>query len=123
YSTQYSHDSAAVMWGLPSLGRWSRHIHVVAPRASGGRSQGQVKRHCVGGDADGVDIDGLMVTSLARTLVDTGCTSSFLRAVTMIDAGLRAPKDGELRHQLGITAPSKTELLSLLDSLRPAAGS
>ena len=122
-STQFSHDSAAVMWGLPSLGSWSGEIHVLAERASGGRSQSRVRRHCVGEEAGAPEIDDLRVTSLARTLVDTGCTSSFLRAVGMIDAGLRTPKEGELRHQLGATASTKAELLGLLDSLLPRRGS
>lgn len=122
-STQFSHDSAAVMWGLPSLGRWSGGIHVLTPRATGGRSQGTVKRHCVGEEASAHEIDDLRVTSLARTLVDTSCTNSFLRSIGMIDAGMRAPEKGELRHQLGVTAPTKDELLNMLDSLLPCRGS
>jgi hypothetical protein len=122
-STQFSHDSAAVIWGLPSLGSWSGDVHVLAPRASGGRSMVNVKRHCVGEEEVAPEIDDLTVTSLARTLVDTACTSSFLRAIGMIDAGLRTPEKGELRHHLGATAPASAELLALLDSLLPRSGS
>jgi hypothetical protein len=122
-STQFSHDSAAVMWGLPSIGNWSGDVHVLAPRASGGRSMVNVKRHCVGEDNRAAEIDDLTVTSLARTLVDTACTSSFLRAIGTIDAGLRAPEKGELRHHLGAAAPTSAELLDLLHSLLPRGGS
>ena len=122
-STQFSHDSAAVMWGLPSLGSWSGDVHVLAPRASRGRSMVNVKRHCVGEEDGAPEIDDLTVTSLARTLVDTACTSSFLRAIGMIDAGLRTPEKGELRHHLGATAPARKELLDLLLLLLPRGGS
>ena len=122
-STQFSHDSAAVLWGLPSLGNWSRDVHVLAERAPGGRSRSQVKRHCVGEEAGVLEIDDLRVTSLARTLVDTSRTSSFLRAIGMVDAGLREPENGELRHELSSTTPTKGELLKLLDSLLPCGGS
>lgn len=122
-STQFSHDSAAVMWGLPSLGSWSADVHVLAPRASGGRSMVNVKRHCVGEEDSAAEIDDLTVTSLARTLVDTACTSSFLRSVGMIDAGLHPPEAGELRYSLGATAPTSAELLDLLHTLLPRNGS
>lgn len=123
HSTQFSHDSAAVMWGLPSLGKWSSDVHVLSPRATGGRSLGNVKRHCVGEESGNREIDGLRVTSLARTLVDTSCSSSFLRAVGMIDAGMREPEIGGLLHQLGVAAPTKAELFDTLDALLPLPGS
>jgi len=122
-STQFSHDSAAVMWGLPSLGPWSGAVHALAPQASGGRSATVLKRHCVGEEEGNWQIDGLRVTSLARTLVDVSCTSSFLRAVAMVDAGLRDTNSDNVRHALGLSSPTKAELLAILDSLLPRGGS
>lgn len=122
-STQYSHDSAAVMWGLPSLGAWSPNVHALVARASGGRSTAGLKRHGVGEEAGYFHIDDMRVTSLLRTLIDVSCTSSFLRGVGMIDAGLHALEIGGLRHQLGAEAATRAELLELLDSLLPRAGS
>ncbi len=122
-STQFSHDSAAVLWGLPSLGEWSRDVHSLAPRASGGRSATVIKRHCIGEEESDWRIDGVRVTSLARTLVDVGCSSSFLRAVGMIDAGLHAVRRGDVRGEMGVGAATKAELIEMLDSLLPLAGS
>lgn len=105
------------------MGAWSRHVHSLAPRASGGRSATVVKRHCIGEEEGDARIDGLRVTSLARTLIDVGCTSAFLRAVGMIDAGLHTPKSGDMRHELGTETPAKEDLLTTLDLLLPRAGS
>lgn len=118
---QFSHDSAAVLLGLPTLGSWSRSVHVLGPRASGGRSHTDIRRHCVGEDPTDLEIEGLRVTSLARTLIDVGCTSRFIRAVGMMDHGLREPKAGELREQ--IAAPTKEQLLELVAFLAPYRGS
>lgn len=120
---QFSHDSAAVLWALPTLGRWSRDVHVLSPRASGGRSHSSIRRHCVGEEGIETEIEGLRVTSLARTLVDVSCTSRFVRAVGMLDHALRQPQKGEFREQLGVSALTKAELVDLVASLVPYSGS
>lgn len=122
-TAQFSHDSAAVLWGLPTLGPWPKEVHVLSARASGGRSHGNIRRHCVGEEEPEAEIEGLRLTSLSRTLVDASCTSRFIRAVGMVDHGLRRPTEGEFRKQIGASTPTKQELLDLVASLAPYSGS
>ncbi len=58
---------------------------------------------------ENVLVDGLRVTSLARTLVDIGCAAPFLQAVAMIDVAMRR----------GVTAES---LLEELAYVQPGRG-
>lgn len=86
----FSHESAAVLLGIPILGRWPEHIHLIAERRTGGRSQRDVVRHCLGlADVPVVVVDGLAVTSPARTAFDIALTRSFAEAVVVTDAVLR----------------------------------
>ena len=85
----FSHASAAAMWRLPRVGSWPQKHHVVSDVAAGGRSSSIVVRHTVGLPADTVVIDGVEVTSLARTVVDIAATHSFGEGVTAADAALR----------------------------------
>jgi hypothetical protein len=93
----YSRATAAAIWRLPRIGTWPDVAHVVAPPASGGRSEGRLRRHAVG--AGKVDIvDGLRVTSLARTVVDVGRFDGFLNGVVAADHALRG---------IGLVAPRR----------------
>ena len=86
----YSHESAAVILGLPVLGAWPTQVHLIAERRSGGRSQLDVVRHCLGlEDVPTRLVDGLLVTSPARTAFDLALTRSFAAAVVVMDAVLR----------------------------------
>jgi len=87
-STQFSHDSAAVVWGLPSLGPWSDRVHHVVDPPHSGRSRVGCQRHAVGRDSEAVEREGVRITSLARTLFDVSTVTPFVRAVTMADAAL-----------------------------------
>jgi hypothetical protein len=107
----FSHDSAAAMWRLPSLGPWSPRVHVLADIASGGRSTPGIVRHGVGIDDAAVIIDDVKVSSLARTVLDIAMTSTFARAVAMIDDALRPPERGDFRF--GSAPLDKTELTDL----------
>lgn len=98
-------------------------MHTLGARATGGRSHGTIAVHSVGSDEPGFTVDGLRVTDLARTLIDVARTTTFARAVGMIDHGLRPPRPGELRFGLEPTPPTAAELHELLDSLLPIAGS
>jgi hypothetical protein len=61
------------------------------------------------------------VASLARTLVDVASSTSFLRAVGMLDDALRVPKKGEFRH--GLVPPvAKPELNELLETRASSRG-
>jgi hypothetical protein len=119
--TQFSHESAAAMWRLPSWGPWSDRIHELTPRRAGGNSRAGVLRHGLGLDPTSSVIDGVTVTSLARTLVDVACTTPFARAVTMVDDGLRPSRKGDARWGWG-EAPTKNTLIEVMDDLAPYRG-
>lgn len=87
--SQFSHDSAAAMYGLPSIGPWSSRLHQLGVSGAGPSPRSAIQRHRVGLDPNPFSIDGVTVTSLPRTLIDVARTSPFDRAVTMIDYALR----------------------------------
>lgn len=84
-----SHESAAAIWGLPLLGALPKDVHFLVERASGGRSDPGIRRHALGVDADDVTtVGGLLVTTLARTVVDLAASGSVYRAVAAADAAI-----------------------------------
>lgn len=93
----FSHHSAAALWRLPIVGHWPNQVHVIVGRSGGGRSSAAVARHTVGIPTNLETIDGLTVTTLARTVVDCAKLLAFGPAVAMADAALRRrahPIDG-----------------------------
>lgn len=107
HGTQFSHDSAAALYRLPSIGSWPQQVHELTVRSAGGTSRRGIRRHGLGLDDDPRLIGEVSVTSLARTIVDLSCTTSFVRAVAMADVALREPRVGEIRNELGVPAVSK----------------
>jgi len=91
-----SHWSATVLHGLPAVAQTLESVHVTAPKASGGRSYPGVAMHCVSlGDEDVVEIDGLLVTSLARTLIDIAASAAAISSVPALDQALHQDRWGE----------------------------
>lgn len=85
----FSHFAAAAIWGIRILGSWPTVVDVTLERASGGRSDGALRRHCTG--LTGVDVlekDGLLVTSPAQTVVDLARILPFADAVVAYDSAL-----------------------------------
>lgn len=117
---QFSHDSAAAMWRLPSLGPWPNLAHVSAPREAGGRSTALFTRHGVGLDPFATSIEGVRVSSLARALAEVATQRRFGRAVAMLDDGLREHDKTEYRH--GLAVPTKDEVLEQLGQLGKIPG-
>jgi len=91
----FSHLSAAVIWGLPSLAPWPDRVEVLADRDSGGRSRRGIVRHAVGLPDQCEVIDGHRVTSLVRTVVDAASILSFAGGVAMADFVMREARRGE----------------------------
>jgi len=87
--TVFSHHSAAALWRLPLVGRWPTRAHVTVPGASGGRSTKMLERHTVGVPQELVSIDGLLVSTLARTVADMAACTPFATGVAIADAALR----------------------------------
>ncbi len=81
----FSQSSAAALWRLPRIGPWPQRVDVLADVAKGGRSTPGIRRHSEG-VVDGDVIDGIPVTSLARTVVDLARLESWENAVVAADA-------------------------------------
>ncbi|GAA5205763.1 type IV toxin-antitoxin system AbiEi family antitoxin domain-containing protein [Microbacterium kyungheense] len=92
-----SHESAAAAHGLGLFRPDPTRVHVVVPVERPGAASAVVRHR---GELPGdeiVEINGLRVTSLARTVADVARTATFDQAVTIADAALRAqfvPKPG-----------------------------
>jgi hypothetical protein len=107
----FSHWTAAAAWNLPVLGDLPPDAHVLAVRSSGGRSDERLVRHCTGIPALTHHIDGLEVTTLARTVVDLARVAPFSAGVVAADAVLRGDPSG------GYSALSRDRLF---DEIGPA---
>lgn len=120
-----SHLSAAALHRLPLIGRWPATLHTTDPDATGGSSARFVTVHR-GHPLVPVEIEGLAVTSLARTLVDVAASSSFLVAVTMLDHALRIEQEraaaDALRRTPGAPLLVKSDLLAELERVNPRRG-
>jgi hypothetical protein len=85
-----SHWSAAAVLGLPAVGRRDDAVHFTVPRSTGGRSTPGVRRHQAARAVAETVVDGMRVTSVARTLVDIAREAGVLAAVCAGDAALRS---------------------------------
>jgi hypothetical protein len=109
-SVALSHWSAAALLALPMVGRRGSSIHVTHAPSSGGRSSRGVVRHASAGQVDVVVIDGVRVTSAARTVVDLARAGGLLAGVCAAD------------HALRESTTTTDELARQIDSLGCARG-
>lgn len=84
-----SHESAAALLGIPFVGAEPEKVHVAAGRAGGGRSSPGIQRHVVRPEPDITMVDGIAVTSPARTVVDLARSRSFVSGLVAVDHALR----------------------------------
>ncbi|MFE5409150.1 hypothetical protein [Microbacterium sp. NPDC056569] len=84
-----SHETAAAAHGLPLYRADRNRVHIIAPEARPGAAAGVIRHRGDLTDGEVVEIDGLQVTSLTRTVADVARTASFEQAVTVADAALR----------------------------------
>ncbi|MFH5824424.1 hypothetical protein [Georgenia sp. AZ-5] len=91
-----SHESAAVLLGLPVIGPWPDRVHVVEPLASGGRSTGMIFRHGVRELPRTVQAADIAVTNVARTVLDLARTRSFASGLAAADFALAVNRCTEL---------------------------
>ncbi|NNM48087.1 hypothetical protein [Knoellia koreensis] len=82
----FSHESAAVLLGLPRIGAWPDVVHVLADGRAGW--SGIVRRHTFEG-VEPIGHAGLRVTSPARTVVDLARCTGFTSALAAADHALR----------------------------------
>lgn len=114
-----SHQSAAVLWGLPSFGPWPQEVHFLTERANGGRSDPGVRKHALGIDLKDVVVrSDVLVTTPARTAVDLAATLDFASAVAAVDRVLYI-------DPFGFVPPLSTpeELLQTWQRMLPFRGS
>lgn len=124
----FSHESAAVVWGLPTW-RTPQVTHVRQGSRPSARRDRRVVRH--GGNVDPelvAEVNGLPVTGLTLTLVDCARTLPPLDALVVADAALRAGADrraalvmlGSLRGHAGVARAQG--LIELADDGAESAG-
>lgn len=102
-----SHWSAAAIHGLPLVGRRDDRVHVVRGPATGGRSEGDVVRHTVGGAVPHTLVGGVQVTTVARTVVDLARLVGVVAAVAAGDHALRegVTTRAEVAHEVAAVRP------------------
>lgn len=92
------HESAAVLWGMPTLGNWPDLVHVLTTLGAGTRTENGFRRHAaVLPVSDVVESDGVQLTGLGRTLLDIARDSPFAAAVAALDWALRPPRQSDLK--------------------------
>lgn len=85
-----SHTSAAALLGLPLYRTSPIRVHVTGRRTSGSvRASASVARHTAEISGDVVDIHGVRVTNLARTVADLVGRLPLTAAVALADAAMR----------------------------------
>ncbi|WP_158437867.1 type IV toxin-antitoxin system AbiEi family antitoxin domain-containing protein [Naasia lichenicola] len=81
-------ESAAAAWRLPTMEIGDR-VSICAQPADGGRSQGDVRRHPTELASTRIqEVDGFLVTGVARTACDLALANPFSDAVGTVDAAL-----------------------------------
>jgi hypothetical protein len=84
-----SHVSAAVLHGLPTWGMPTDRLTVTKARRSGGRVSRRLHSYTASlAPEEIVSVDGVPVTTVARTIVDLARTVSFESSVVAADAAL-----------------------------------
>lgn len=91
-----SHMSAAVLHGLPIWRDQLERVSIIRDRKGSGRERRYVRvRGMPLAAEDLATVDGIVTTSLARTVVDLACLLSTRRAVAVGDAALRQVEQTE----------------------------
>lgn len=116
----FSHDSAAALWNLPTIGP-HKAVHVFATDGRRRNSANGIIWHTAPlPESDVVEIDGVLVTSRVRTMLDLARSSTFMSAVTTLDAGLALAVSEE--NHAGAAETLRALLLERLDELGRAPG-
>lgn len=85
----YSHFAAAALWGIRIWGSWPTSVDVLVDRANGGRSSGRLRRNALGFEGrEVVELEGVLVTSPAQTVVDLCRRLPFVEGVVVADSAL-----------------------------------
>lgn len=91
----FSHQTAAVLLGVPLLGPPPHIVHATTSPLSRRRTRAGIGWHHLDLDHDDVDtVGGLEATSLRRTALDLARTTSFAAAVVSLDAVVSDTAEG-----------------------------
>lgn len=100
-----SHDSAALLHGIDLPGGVIQRVHVTWPASPGRRTTTNIRPHRGRVEPAHLQtIDGVLVTSAARTVFDIACSASLERAISAADSAL---------HQDLCTAAELADLLTV----------
>lgn len=109
-----SHESAALLWGLPHVGRRPEFVELADARGTAPRTRNGIRwRRTPYDPAEIVELDGFLVTGLAQTLVDLSCSRRFTNAVAAVDAALAGRLEGAWIPHVEVDA---TSLIDRLDA-------
>ncbi|MFG6279339.1 hypothetical protein [Microbacterium sp. 5K110] len=86
----FSHQTAAALHGLPLYRPDAQRVHVILDERRRGAMAQTVRHRGAVGPGDVVDLAGLRVTSMVRTMSDIARTCDFETAVCTLDGALRA---------------------------------
>lgn len=96
-----SHESAAVIHGLPIAERGLGPVQLTRAVGGHGRVQRNIRVHFGSLEPhDVTEVDGLRLTCLERTAVDLARASGYERAVAVLDAALHQGASGELIEEI-----------------------
>ncbi|GAA1982518.1 hypothetical protein [Microbacterium pumilum] len=121
-----SHASAAALWGLPFYRFDPPRVHVSGAGTNGvTRGSSGVARHEVAVEGHHAEVDGVPVTSLARTAADLAGRLPLEAAISIVDAALRkvAWVDGSRRYDIDAAEEWKAKVLGCSALRRGARGS
>lgn len=95
----FANETAAGAHGAPLYRADNRRVHVIAPDNRPGAADGVIRHRGPLGDDEIVERNGLLCTSLPRTVADVSRTRTFEQATVVADAALRrvsVPRNGVL---------------------------
>lgn len=117
YRPVLSHWSAAVLHGLPVVGPWPDAVHVTRSGTTA-RFRTHIAQRNRDLDADDItEIDGMLVTSVVRTVLDMATVASRFTAVAMADRALLVD-----RFQRREPLATRDELLACWERMLPFRG-
>ncbi|WP_261165011.1 hypothetical protein [Microbacterium sp. Marseille-Q6965] len=124
FAPVFSHTTAAALHGLPLVDHDADRAHVMARQSRSGGSNAAVLRHRDRWDGCSVELAGLRVTPLARTVLDVARCTRRTTALACADAALRRVGliPGTRALDIGAAEALRRDALALADDARGAPG-
>ncbi len=84
----YAGFAAAALWRIPTVGKMPDRIDVASAPAAGGRSNAALRRSYIPDVTSFEIVEGIRVTTIARTVIDVARWGTFAQGVVACDAAL-----------------------------------